>query len=64
MEGINHYNFRNAVADRKAMGGPIRQQTVQEFAQKVLKKRTDSRTRPSRVIRERRDGGIVIRFKD
>lgn len=64
IEQNNDYQFRNAVPTRKAMGGPVKTQTLQEFADKVMKRRTDSRTRPSGIVKERCKGGIVIRFKD
>ena len=65
-EGIRNYDFRQGVSRRAAEGGKIerREQTLQEFAAKVLKKRTiNDTTRRVGFVRQHCTGGTMIRIK-
>lgn len=59
------YNFRNGVSHRAAEGGQIRrQQSLQEFADMVLKRKTNNNiTHSSNIVRTHCEGGTIIRIK-
>ena len=64
-ERLTDYTFRSSIPRAKENGGPIRrQQTIQEFADSVLnKQRSNDRTRSAGFVRQKAEGGTMIRLK-
>lgn len=64
-ERYKDYKFRNSISGTRAEGGPIRrQQSINEFADSVLKKqRSNDRTHSAGLVRKKAEGGTMIRLK-
>lgn len=60
-ERLMNYNFRNGVSTMRASGGQIkREQNLQDFAERILRKPSFD---TGRIIRKHCDGGTMVRIK-
>lgn len=62
---ISDYQFRSGISNRVANGGQIerKSQTLQEFANEVLRNKPTAATHKSGIIRQHCKGGTMIRIK-